>query len=58
MNRWRMWNAFDGLPLWFCCGKRVGAEPTGRSFFGKSSKVYLQTPIPKLGLTYGGAVKR
>ena len=36
--------------------KKAGAEPVSRSFSAKKIKVYLQTPIPILGLTDGGAL--
>lgn len=55
MNRRRMWNVTDGLPLCFIAEKD-GCGARQPEFFGKRYKVYQQTPIPILGLTSGGAV--
>ena len=55
MHQWRMWNAVDGLPLCFVAEKD-GCGARQPKFSAKRFKVHLQTTIPVLGLTSGGAL--
>ena len=56
MHRRWMWTAVDGLPLCFIAEKGRVRSPSAGAFRQNKSKVYQQTPIPILGLTFGGAL--